>query len=73
MIEYLKKMDPNDIVCFIDGYDVICVRDLNEITDVFLQLKKINNCKIVVAENKIITNNLYYSYLSFFLCRISLW
>jgi len=64
MIQYLKKMDPNDIVCFIDGYDVICVRNLNEITDVFLQLKKRTNCKIVIAENKIITNNIYYFCLS---------
>lgn len=59
MIQYLKKLDPNDIVCFIDGYDVICVRDLREMTDVFLQLKKKNNCKIVIAENNIIMNNLY--------------
>ena len=59
MIQYLKKLDPNDVVCFIDGYDVICVRNLNEITDVFLQLKKKNNCKIVIAENNIIINNLY--------------
>ena len=59
MIQYLKKLDPNDIVCFIDGYDVICVRDLREMTDVFLQLKKKNNCKIVIAENNIIINNLY--------------
>ena len=59
MIQYLKKLDPNDVVCFIDGYDVICVRNLNEMTDVFLQLKKKNNCKIVIAENNIIINNLY--------------
>jgi len=59
MIQYLKKLDPNDVVCFIDGYDVICVRDLREMTDVFLQLKKKNNCKIVIAENNIIINNLY--------------
>lgn len=62
MIQYLKKLDPNDIVCFVDGYDVICVRNLNEITDVFLELKKKNNCKIVVAENKIIMNNLFNIY-----------
>jgi hypothetical protein len=59
MIQYLKKLDPNDVVCFIDGYDVICVRNLNEMTDVFLQLKNKNNCKIVIAENNIIMNNLY--------------
>ena len=59
MIQYLKKLDSNDIVCFIDGYDVICIRNLREMTDVFLQLKKRTNCKIVVAENNIITNNLF--------------
>lgn len=59
MIQYLKKLDPNDIVCFIDGYDVICVRNLREITDVFLQLKKRTNCKIIIAENKTIRNNLF--------------
>ena len=59
MIQYLKKLDPNDVVCFIDGYDVICVRNLNEITDVFLQLKKRTNCKIIIAENKTIRNNLF--------------
>ena len=64
MIQFLKKLDPNDVVCFIDGYDVICVRDLREMTDIFLQLKKKNNCKIVVAENNIITNNIYYFFLS---------
>lgn len=66
MIQYLKKLDPNDVVCFIDGYDVICVRDLREMTNVFLQLKKKNNCKIVIAENKIINNNLYnlYNYIN---------
>lgn len=62
MLDFLKTIDPDDIVCFVDGYDVICVRDLREITDVFLQLKKKNNCKIVVAENKIIMNNLFNIY-----------
>ena len=59
MIQYLKKLDPNDIVCFIDGYDVICVRNLDEITNVFLQIKKKSNCKIVIAENKIKIDNFF--------------
>lgn len=62
MIEYLKNLDQNDIVCFIDGYDVICVRNLNEMTGIFLQLKRKTKCKIVIAENKIIVNNLYNAY-----------
>ena len=30
MIEYLKNLNPSHIVCFIDGYDVICTRNLYE-------------------------------------------
>lgn len=62
MIQYLKKLNQNDIVCFIDGYDVICARNLDELTNVFLQIKKIHNCKIVIAENKIKIDNFFNSY-----------
>ena len=37
MMKYLEKMNPYDIVCFIDGYDIICCRNLNEIIPIFLQ------------------------------------
>ena len=35
-------------------------------SDIFLQLKKKNNCKIVIAENKIIINNFFNSCLSIY-------
>jgi len=41
IINYLKTLKKNDIVCVIDGYDVLCTRNLNELKDVFLQVKKI--------------------------------
>jgi hypothetical protein len=69
MVEYLKKIPENDIVCFVDGFDVICVRDLNEIKNAFLMIKNETNCKMIVADdildfipiiNSHIINDLYF-------------
>jgi hypothetical protein len=51
MIEYLKTKQPNDVVCFMDGYDVLCVRNLDEMEEVFKNIQKRTNCKIVVSED----------------------
>ena len=52
MIDYLTKLSDNDIVCFVDGYDVICVRDLNELVPAFLKIKKETNCSIIAGHDK---------------------
>jgi hypothetical protein len=49
MIDYFKTLKYNDIVCFVDGYDVICTRNLNELPNAFLKMKKEHNCKIIVG------------------------
>ena len=59
MIEYLKSIPENDIVCFIDGYDVVCTRDLNELKEAFIKIKNQNNCKIIVGNDKIQNNFLF--------------
>ena len=51
MYDKLEELDENDIVCFVDGFDVICVRDLNELTDAFLEIKERENCTIVVGND----------------------
>ena len=51
MVEYLKTLPPNHIVCFVDGYDVLCVRDLKEMKDAFIKIQKETNCRIVVAQD----------------------
>lgn len=51
MIDYLKSKPLNDIVCFMDGYDVLCVRDLDEMEEVFKTIQKRTNCKIVVSQD----------------------
>jgi hypothetical protein len=56
MNEALKEIDENDIVCFVDGFDVICVRDLNKLTDAFLKIKEREGCTIVAGHDYIIKN-----------------
>jgi hypothetical protein len=53
MVEYLKSIPENDIVCFVDGYDVICCRDLKELPAEFKRIQKETGCKIVVAGSNI--------------------
>ena len=50
-LEYLRTLPPDDIACFVDGYDVICTRNLHELLPVFLKIKRENNCKIIVAHD----------------------
>ena len=52
MIEYLAPLPDSDIVCFIDGYDVLCTRDLTGLKTVFLDLTKKHGCKVVVGHDK---------------------
>ena len=56
--EYLYKLDKDDIVCFVDGYDVICLRNLKELPKTFFELKKKYNCKIITGECKIAIPNI---------------
>ena len=45
--DYYKSLDPNEIVCFIDAYDVIILQDSEEIERRFLATKS----RFVVAED----------------------
>ncbi len=49
MKEHLSKLPEDDIVCFCDGYDVICVRDLNEMIDEFNRIKNKTKCKVIAS------------------------
>ena len=51
MIDYLKKLPKDDIVCFVDGYDVLYVRDLNEMKTMFLEIRNSINNKIIIAKD----------------------
>ena len=53
MIEYLKSLDPEEIVCFIDAYDVILLRPLEEIVSFFNDIIRMTNKKIVMSQEVI--------------------
>lgn len=60
MIELLKNIPSDDIVCFLDGYDILCVRNLNELVPEFLKIKKDTNCKIVIGSDQF-----YYTFCKY--------
>lgn len=49
MIDYLQTLDPKEVVCFIDGYDVILLQPLSELERKFKKVSSQTRCKIVVA------------------------
>ena len=63
IIKYLRTIDPNDIVCFIDGYDVICVRDTNELINEFKKI--INNKLILIGVDRHSTKNKLFASMYF--------
>lgn len=70
MLEFLKTIDQNDLVCFVDGYDVICSRNLSELPTEFERIQKRTGCKIVVGEDNIVnTLNKFFSYFNFGKCN----
>jgi hypothetical protein len=54
MIEYLKTIDPNELVVFIDAYDVMMLRPFDDIEEYYNNIVKMNNCKIIISEDKAI-------------------
>jgi hypothetical protein len=60
VLNFLNKLNNDDIVCVIDGYDVICVRNLDQFANSFIKIKNKYNCKIIVGEHNFVKNNSYY-------------
>lgn len=51
---FLETLDDEDIVCFVDGYDVICVRHLGTFIDTFWKIKHREKCRLIVGHDKFI-------------------
>ena len=51
MLQYLSLKPDEDLVCFVDGYDVICTRDLKELPQAFHSICKRHGGQVVVAHN----------------------
>lgn len=58
MAEYLETVcSPNDIVCFVDGYDVVMFQPLSKVEEIFLKAAKGRKDRILVASDMPIDNN----------------
>ena len=68
-LEYLRTLPMDDIACFVDGYDVICTRNLHELLPVFTKLKREHNCKIIVARDIMPFYNYVLPYFIFGTCK----
>jgi len=51
MIDYLKTKGYRDLVCFIDGFDVISIRNLQQLESTYQEIQAQTGCKIAVAED----------------------
>ena len=49
LINYLKTIDRNELIIFIDAYDVLLLRPLDDIEELFNNIVKITNKKIIVS------------------------
>lgn len=49
MINYLKSLNDNEIICFIDAYDIIMLNDSVEMKNKFIELQKKKNCKMIIS------------------------
>ena len=52
MIDYLNCIDENEIICFIDAYDVLLLRPFEEIEQIYNELGK----KIIISSEHVISN-----------------
>ena len=50
-LEIIIKQDPYELIIFIDGYDVLLLKSLDDIEQVFNQITKYTNKKIIISSN----------------------
>lgn len=54
VLDKLKELNDYDIVCYIDGYDIICTKNLETLKNDFIRIKERENCKMIAGHDKII-------------------
>ena len=49
MLNYLEKLNPEELVCFVDAYDVLLLRPLDDMQTYYENINKISDKKIIVG------------------------
>lgn len=50
--DFLKDLDEDDVVCFLDAYDVVLLRDPAELESAFLALSAATGCRVIFGCDK---------------------
>ena len=61
MIDFLKNIDCNELVCFVDAYDVILLRSLNNIENYYINIIKMTNKKIIISQSNPPFNGFFFT------------
>jgi hypothetical protein len=70
MMKYLETLDPEEVVCFIDGFDVLLLEPLEKMEERFRKLKENNDFKIAVAfEYPVVVLHRILAYFTFGKCQ----
>jgi len=56
IIDYLKSIDPNELIIFIDAFDVLLLRPLDDIEEYYNNIIKMSNKKIIISTDRNINN-----------------
>lgn len=59
MKSYLENVDQTHLVCFVDGYDVICTRDLSTLANTFANIAEREKCKLIVGFDNLKYSNIF--------------
>ena len=70
MLNYIKTLEENILVCFIDAYDVLLLRPLDEIVEYYNKIVSLTNKKIIIADDVSVSNiTKFFSYVIFGKCK----
>jgi len=47
--EFLASVQPDDVVCFVDAYDVLCIRNVSDLVSTFEEIRAREGCRIVMG------------------------
>ena len=68
MKDFLKNNKPDEIIVFIDAYDVIFLQDLKKLKDEFIKAKKLHDFKIYIGVDSDLESPIFkYSYDKIFM------
>ena len=69
-LEIIIKQDPYELIIFIDGYDVLLLKSLDDIEQVFNQITKYTNKKIIISKDRhYYYHKLIFAYWKFDICK----